>query len=363
MTDTEHMSAVAPAEQELPRRVEASSPQTGAPASVSLADYLMQKDVHPVLLVGTGATGKTTLLQSLIYFLRRNGGSVDVRLGERVFPPNYLQGDERHENAVRFFNQGLLMFGDNVPATPTQAPYPFFVPIDLLVTEAQGIQIYKFAFYEGTGEWFGKESDESYKFKTFQPEFAEILRNFTNPLSIIFLAPTVDDIGPKQTLNYAHDCLVNAITEFHSHRIDANRDHALLLLTKWDRLYKPSDVHGHFSDVDSDVALSVMKKWKSFIWPKFASVKLDGPRAKALMPYSACWMDEANKTIVSTSDRYQHIFAKYNRTIGNWLYMNIVDSKRDHRLFHRLYLFEDVLRVHKQPDNWWWKLTKAVLRA
>jgi len=317
-----------------------------------LTNHLMDKDIHPVLIVGTKASGKTTMLQSLIYFMRRNNKNkhIDIRLGASAFPESYDNEKDRYESAAKFYNVSVQEFSKRRPTDPTSIPAPFFIPIDLFV----GNDVFKFAFYEGMGEWFHKEGDSSAYYKDFKPEFAEIITNFTKPLSIIFLAPSVDDT--TQTREYAHLCIDNAITQYHAHRVDSNADHALLIFSKWDKVFKPSDKDGHFSDATPQVMTEIMEDWE-YVWPKFRGVKLAGPRAKSLMPYAAAWINENNE-IVRTSERYQHIFDKFNRTIWNWLYLNAIESRKTDS---KRPIYSDVALQTEPPESILWKIAKRSL--
>jgi hypothetical protein len=63
-----------------------------------LVAHLTNNDIHPVLIFGTSASGKSTMLQSLIFNAKQTG--IQITIGESVFPPGYPLSDKRQRDAA-----------------------------------------------------------------------------------------------------------------------------------------------------------------------------------------------------------------------------------------------------------------------
>ena len=320
---------------------------------MSLVQSLIDNHIHPVFVFGTTASGKTTALQSLIYYARQHG--MHISLGSSIFPNDYPEADERDKDAKDFFDNGVTSFARAVLPAPTQKSAPFFVPIDI---EVDG-KVLKFAFLEGMGEWYERQGPGG-PYRQFQPEIRAILEQYAFGISIIFVAPT---IGTENVLrDYSHECLANTMAEYEALRVDRSQDNILLLLSKWDAVHFPGLPAHKFSDASPLDVLSEVKQWL-FVWSKFSSLSGLKPGAKTLMPYSAVWTKDG-KSIIAPG-RHTNVFEKFNRTLWNWLYGNLIESSESaapgipSRIDGRKVLYEDVVL----PDariNFYTVLTKLL---
>jgi hypothetical protein len=291
--------------------------------------HLQERQIHPVLIFGTALSGKTLMILSLLQYAKQKAGAgIHVRLGESVFPPQYPFAEDRNRDAEHLFNILTTDFasGDLVPST--QKLVPFFVPIDV---EFGGVT-HKFALLEGNGEWY--ERDE-YSFKQFKREISGILSGYAGPISTIFVAPSKEERSTK-TRSFAHECVAYCIEQYEKNRLVRDRDNLLLLVTKWDTLRNPGRPNERFSDTTPSELLAEIEPWRN-IWQKFSS--LSGP-ARAVTPYSAGWIN--NDKMIVRDKRFDRVFDKFNRTLWNWIYGNLVEAASVARPLARATLYEDV---------------------
>jgi hypothetical protein len=321
---------------------------------MNLVNNLIENHIHPVFVFGTTASGKTTALQSLIYYARQHG--MHISLGSSIFPNDYPEARERNKDAKDFFDNGVTSFAHAELPAPTQKSAPFFVPIDIEVDR----KVWKFAFLEGMGEWYERESVGG-PYRQFQPEIRAILEQYSFGVSIIFVAPTI--ANDTATRDYSHECLANTMAEYEVLRADRSQDNVLLLLSKWDALHFPGLTTQKVSDAFPSDVLTEVNQWPLFVWSKFASLTGLRPCAKTLMPYSAVWTKDG-KSIIAPG-RHANVFAKFNRTLWNWLYGNIVESSGSMKAgtaqmaAERKILFTDVV-LPEFPSNVYAALTKLL---
>ena len=279
----------------------------------SFIRHLHNSGVHPVLIFGTGKSGKSAMLQSLLHYARTKPiAQLEVRLGRSVFPDNVPGWQQRYNDGQEFFRDGVMKFvnGELVPLTHKMAP--FFIPVDLTV---DGKQTIKLAFQEGMGEWYDRSEQGMAQFQEFKPEITAVLRSFTNPISVIFVAPSVAD-GDVNGWRKGHESLTHCMDEYHRLRSDTSRDNLLLLASKWDQRFNPGDHSGNFAAPQVDVLVDELERW-GMSWATFSAMSNVG--GKALMPYSAGWID---KNFIRDPGPYQVHFDRFNQTLLNWLYGN-----------------------------------------
>ncbi len=323
--------------------------EDGGEWSKELVAKMVRDGVHPVLIFGTGGSGKTTLLQSLISYAQSDD---DARfapsLGESVFPDGYPGKAERDENARSFFDNVIAAFRSHRLAPRTQLSQgPFFIPIDISVES----ETLRFAFLESMGEWYEREHDADPRRRATAPyqrmrwEIAAILRMFGRPISVIFVAPSIPI--PGQSVEYSHECMANAMTQYDQLRRAAKKaDNALLLATKWDGVHNPDDPKSGFGDATVARALATIETW--VVWPRFHGIGGMRPGAKGLMPYAAAHINPDGSVVIG--GMYADVFDAFNRTLWNWLYGN---KREDVLTGARPVLYPDV--VPPPPKRKWFE--------
>ena len=313
----------------------------------ALAEGLADNSVHPVLVFGTQASGKTTMLQSLLRYPQLYPDSgISPRLGPTVlgWDPD---GANRYMLAEIFYRQTLPNFISGQAAAPTvlTTGMPLFIPVDIEINR-KGIarDTARFVFLDGMGEWYQKEG--GVRLRSLPEEICYLLSQFSNPISVIFVAPCVmvDRLHNRADVilrDYSHECLAYTMDQYHGIRNKKELDNVLLLYTKWDAIYRPDDPSGHFGAVGPEFFYETVKDWP-FALSKFSGLNELRPDAKAIMPYSASWMIDET-TMIPQGD-YDVIFNKYNRTLWNWLYGNASTAKGRGKIGRqRQTLFEDVV--------------------
>ena len=290
--------------------------------------FMAADRVHPVLVFGTRESGKSTMLQSLIWYATRNqGANLGIRLGKNVFPPSFPRSKERYESAVEFFNLGIEAFDSGCLPAATQKDDPFFVPIVLTVAASAPPQpSLKFAFLEAMGEWFEKNERSDATFRPLKPEITGILKRFTDPISVIFIGPCGTN-GDAGALQYSHNCLCNCMREYMAVRTDKTRDNVIFLASQWDGKFRPGSMPDNFSDPNLDSVLDLLDELP-FSWPCFSAMQ--GIGGKAMTPYSAGWIEPprppSETATLNNPGQYRPVFDRFNRVLWNWLYGNAKQS-------------------------------------
>ncbi len=278
--------------------------------------HLNEKSVHPVLVFGTGGSGKTMMLHSLIAYARAEPDAhLHVSLGEPVFPKSFRDHGQRYLEAQKFFNQENVAFISKreIPRFSNRNT-PFFIPIEAVAGERQ----VTFAFLEGSGDWYHRGEDAA-EYQDFKAEIASILELFQSGLSVIFVAPVMsNDIYPGEVgdVSFSSECMGAVIEQYGRLRFGKARDRALLLLSKWDQFVDPAADLAEFASPGPDTLMARLAELQ-FVWPAFAGLKGLEPGARSLTPYAAAYVREGGMQDLS---RYKKYFDRYNRGLWNWLF-------------------------------------------
>ncbi len=252
---------------------------------VSAARRLAAQDRHPVLIFGVANSGKTTLLASL-FNLMRDHARFDIRLGEAILDPRLKQEyDYVNEYSQKFFEWGLDDFAiEGVLLPRNHDEWPFFLSIDVSFTQgtSQMRKVLKFAFLEGPGENYAPNTErDGPRFKVLLPQVSDIIKQYHDPISVIYLAPfSIGRDSRTIDTNESDTGLRGVMTRFHDQRSEADRnnDYHLLLLNKWDMI--PDRRTGDLGDAhpDADVVMNHFSARYNSAWTKFWS-GMDGHAA------------------------------------------------------------------------------------
>jgi GTPase SAR1 family protein len=371
----------------------------------ALAKALQDQGCHPVLVFGPSSSGKTTLLLSMLDYLRRGShGVVDVRLGEQVLPDDYPQAGERRSNAAKLFSNSLLDYQKNIAPERTVLELPFLVPVDLRhkegeVSGSKYPDLVRLVFVEGMGEWYELDRQSGIsRSPPFKEDIAEILRHYDKGISVIFVAPTISaDIKYGNPLNQRNVAEIDAalsdtINEYAEVRLDKSNDHELFLLSKWDTKFGDKIIGGKFTGTMEDDVYSHIHSfddgayrnaWTKFsgrpqrdcgtlsVMPHFAGripykdpplpvavvssnirTDLGGPGSDANLPAEAKSRQPAVEAPRRTFDNTPELrVAKdhFNRVFANWLYGNATASLNG----QRLELFPDMAISENKLLRWY----------
>lgn len=306
--------------------------------------FMEDKGVHPVLVFGNQASGKSTMLLSMLaYAMGASDAGLGVGIGQDPFPPSIEDAQARYNRAKEFLNVKVPAFSHGTMPPATTTANPFFIPVDI---EVRGFgetpKTCKLAFLEGQGEWFEMDAKTGIEFKEMKPEITAILKRFPNPISVIFVAPCVHPLG-RSDLDYSHRCLSNCVDQYKRLRGDRANDHLLLVMAKWDDRHRPGTPG--FNNPSADLLMEDLKKW-NFIWSAYST--LGGVASKSLLPYSAGVISDGS---VNPSGEHKTVLDRYNRILLNWLIGNATQTKAG-KLIERPIPYPDAAPPYRvMPSN------------
>lgn len=291
--------------------------------NLKFVERLLSNKIHPVLVFGTSASGKTTLLHSLVAYARQKAeAALNVRLGTGVYPEAYDAVSERHQAAERFFGPDNAQFCLRQLPPPTQRSVPFFIPLDI---EHKG-RAHRVAFLEGMGEWYHLDVANAHRMPPFKSEIQFLMREFEGSLSVIVVVPS--RTGNHHSQEYTDQCLEGVLTRYDEERVNRHQDRLLLVASKWDMVAEDRTEAEAKASIPPSLFLRDFKRWKA-TWAKFHALGGFAPGNKAVMPFSIgkvadehIWVDNA----------FDAVCDRFDRTLWNWI-------------------FEGVQKAHGRPDG------------
>ncbi len=213
---------------------------------MALAEALLERDAHPVILIGTRATGKSVLLASLLsFFIRSPDTGALLSLGDPLLSAENDYGRRVNDKAKRFFNKTVLRFIEGVPPEQTTDVEPYYIPVQLSpVNRAPDASL---AILEVSGEHYMLDRNSDVLVKEMREEIATVYADYPGPISIIIVAPYLEGDGylaetdetvqdyERQRIKDIDVSISFALRDYISrrkHRID--NDRIMILMTKWD---------------------------------------------------------------------------------------------------------------------------------
>ena len=306
-----------------------------------LSELLQTKDIHPVIVFGSYATGKSVLLASLLSFGSENiapSGSpkLQVSFGDNLFTSNNQDGDLNNLNikknniAVYFVKRTVNDWYNSI-ASIERTDDSFFVPVDVTHTNAQGVikNTKRFVFLDWPGELLippqpvnPRELGDGVN----QPQPRELedlvinlLQFFSKPISVIFLLPK-DDSEPNYTV-------ITIMSMLERYKKDRNSnvvgmDHCLFLLNKWDKMHslnEPMFIAPDRSTLENHINSTGINN----VWQEFNLL----PGNLAMMQYSAGSHSKEGirQGLASVKDTEKVL--RYPKTLWNWLFMNATSNE------------------------------------
>ena len=320
---------------EVPATSSASSPSPQAVVhSVGNPDFaavnrLQDGDYHPVVLIGSSASGKSALLLSLLAYMRSAPeNSVGMFFGHDFYQAN---NSDSLEQATEFFNRTLAEFMSGTTARATRIKgKPLFIPI-VLKSELLQREI-KLVFMESEGEWYQPDPNSSRYYKGLRPEIERLLADYPHGISFVWVAPysardatqssTSDPLSQIRTANAS---LQGAFQEYVAVRYQQAYDKHMMLVTKWDLYTTDSDEGTKDPDYRLDRANDkIMREYaKEFLSKNYASAYssfagLGELGQKTLFRYTAGAFRE--RTIKNPRPELQETLLSYPRDVWNWIY-------------------------------------------
>ena len=287
-----------------------------------VAAIFKDKGVHPVLIFGSKGSGKTSLIASLLKYMRdRPEAAASIELAEELFPENDPKWTRRIEWAQNvFFKTGFDFIVDRVAPPSTLESLPFFIPVK--VTLQNGTFSY-FAFLEGKGEWYMPDYDAQVPFRKFKGFIQGLLQSFSNTSTVLYIAPFVTedkDEGPNtKGLRLSDVGLLGAISEYALIRKAMfHQDHHLFLVTKWD-VCCDTIASEKFIEPDADEIQNVLRERYQLAWTKYLNLSLPGEN-KSYSWYCSGVMD--GRTVSTPAAEDSDRIAQFPRKLWDSLYQN-----------------------------------------
>lgn len=207
----------------------------------SMTLRLDKQGYHPIVFIGSSASGKSALLLSLLAFFKDSSDlGMSVFFGTDLFRPDE---SDAHAESLRFFNKTLSEFVYGETAAATRIGSPMFIPVRIGGGgQHNGI---KFAFLESEGEWYQPDPNSKTYYKPFRPEIEDLLSQYADGITFVWVAPYAaanavtgayaPQVDPYQQVKVANESLEGALQNYEALRShNSEKDSHIFLVTKWD---------------------------------------------------------------------------------------------------------------------------------
>jgi len=288
----------------------------------TLSEELVKRGYFPVILIGTRASGKTSLLTSLFRYLRSDiDAQALCRLGDPIIPIDTVIGEEMASNAKKFFNNIVNEFHDGTSA-PRTGTSPYYLPIVFSPTNGQPET--KFAILEIPGEAYqiNYSSDDLYPAPPWQ--VADVYQNYPGPIAIMLVGPLVfgdayeDTIEDNDNEKKGSDlALYGALQNYMSLRHNRHQDNLAFLLTKWD-VYTKGLFDKEFSKPPKGLVEHLINQRFPKAWNTFNLLSQENPKKLIVMRYCAGIM-KGDKSL-TIPQQFLNSVNLYPRQIWSWLF-------------------------------------------
>jgi hypothetical protein len=302
----------------------------------TLAQAMQDGSYHPVILFGTAASGKTSLLLSLFSTLiaepRLEAGLV---LCEPLLGARNATGRQIHDQARHTFEVKTQAFLERTKIPRTNIDLPFFIPVEL--RPAGEKLAARFAFMESNGEFYRPERESlqalggtNFLYKDLQEEIDEFIATFEGPITFLYLAPYTqgevyadpDVQADLEQLKSASQAIQGVLAAYDRIRTgDRQRDYHLMLVTKWDAHAARSADHTVGVAEDREA----LDRFAALRYPQALSalqaIKVP-PSQRALNAYCAGIIDERGLRPRSTNDQHLDDVQSYPVRLWQRLYGN-----------------------------------------
>ncbi len=296
---------------------------------VNLGELLEINGYHPVMIFGTRASGKSTLLASIFNYIRTSTDSKSIVLfGDPIVPLDNNYGLEVYDAAKEFFYNKVEDFMKGRAPAITQSKAPFFIPV--IIRPSNGLPEIKLAFLESAGEWYMPNSNLAGLYQPLKEEIESVYRNFTQSITLLLVAPYTTQAAftdlpqeevDSEEIRDSDSGLYGSLEKYQSMRFETYRqkDNYRFILTKWD-VHTGGDIyHPDLANPSPQLISLKIKERFPQSWVIFESMG-DGNN-KAVMPYSAGFI-AVNDVIINPDDlRLQML--RFPRTLLDWIYGNV----------------------------------------
>lgn len=295
----------------------------------ALAEALEEGGYHPVVLFGTSASGKTSLLLSLLAFLKsRPDLDTGLFLCPSLLGAGNAYGQTIHADARALFEVLTQAFirGEKIPAT--RSLLPFFVPVEIRPKNRVAV---RFAFLESDGEWYRPDTKDGETlagkrtlFKEWRREIEEFVSAYREPITFIYLAPytqidgDADRVVDREQVASAGLAIEGVVQAYDQVRGDQRHsDRHLLLVTKWDARQTKVPLGSEVLDEDLDALEDLLNGRYNQAYAAFKNL----PGHCFRNAYSSGVIGRSGLRQPRDEDEAEAI-ATYPYKLWNWLYGN-----------------------------------------
>ena len=333
-----------------PEEQMSSGPVVAAPAAASYsrqdfsADSVEQAGLHlardaegggyhPVILFGSAASGKTSLLLSLFATLKvepelRTG----LFIGDPILDRSTKFGRYVHDNAVQFLGQKTQDFIEGKTAPATALQYPFFIPA---IFRPDGKPEQKFAFMESNGEWYRPDRNSSELFPRLRKQVEDFIANYQGAITFIHLVPYTQQAVRSANVDKQLDAaemldaslaISGALQAYEAVRLEKQHDRHLMLVTKW-------DAHAPPGASKLDVLSGGTEEAEGFVREHYpqALTTLQGLGLRAsqvyLNTYCAGIMNESGILILKQDNELRPAVMNFPANLWGWLYRCALEAR------------------------------------
>jgi len=298
-----------------------------------LSKELKDKDYHPIMIFGTRASGKSSLLASLFYYLQTDPESPAISVkGEWIIPIDTAYGQTVADLASGFLNHVINNFHDGQAAPSTRDEFPFYIPIILRPNNGQ--PEVKLAFLESRGEWYHIDKNSKDLFPELREEVSDVYKNFTGPISILLIAPyLIGEAYSNETpselavieMKESDAALFGALQAYQSNRKDRELDKYLFVMTKWDA-HTQSIIDTNFVKPPHGMVAHLIYQRFPRSWTLFQNMQAENAQC---MQYSSGIM--SGDARVDVPQHLRHIMNRFPQMLWEWIYQN---ASGGHELFN-----------------------------
>lgn len=299
------------------------------PEELQLADELLYKGYHPVLIFGTVASGKTSLLASLLHYLNFNPDSPAIYTRtEWIVPVDSQYGKSVADAVTYFLNTVVVNFNHGETAPRTSNEQPFYIPLTLRPSNGQ--PDVKIAFLESRGEWYHLNKNSNDLFPKLRQEVADIYLNYTKSISILLIAPYVigDAYSDTNDSNFSRDqmrdsdtALYAALSAYQERRGDNRKlDKYLFILTKWDAHTRA--ITDEFIRPPKGLVSNLIHERYPMSWALFQNMQTTDAQC---MQYCSGLMSGVHR--INVLPHQIKFMNQFPQVLWRWLYLNASDGQ------------------------------------
>jgi hypothetical protein len=291
---------------------------------VHLSKELADKGYHPVLIFGTRASGKSSLLASLFYYLQSDPASPAIVVkGEWIVPIDTPYGQSVAEAASHFLNHVMNAFHEGKAAPSTRDDYPYYIPVILRPNNGQ--PEVKLAILESRGEWYAIRRDSRDLYPELRDEVSDVYKNYADSISVLLIAPYLigeahGDEGPSELakieMRESDAGIFGALQAYQETRQYRDLDKYLFILTKWDEHAKVITSPEFIKPPRGMVSHLIAERFPRS-WTLFQNMQTGEAQS---MQYSSGLMRGSER--IDIPPHLKPIMNQFPKMLWRWLYTN-----------------------------------------